>query len=155
MDHIPGISRAPTNGTSVVGKIATTAKMTCFFVLMVGATFCLDRVVHAFSVFDALPTTSPCVDIFHLDLRDSVEQRVRRRSLMNRVDLVQLGGHVTNPEDPYTVVRDRGCKARHVQKDRLAVPTTLALVTRNKKSRPLLAYVADLGRDKHRRGGTC
>ena len=32
-------------------------------------------------------------------------------------------------------------------------PTTLALVIRNEKSRSLLAYVADLARDQHRRGG--
>ena len=77
---------------------------------------------------------------------------------MNRVDLVQLGGHVTNLEDPYTEVRNRGCKARHVPQDRLATvsdrtkwraklegswrPTTLALVMRNKRSRSLLAGVA-------------
>ena len=42
--------------------------------------------------------------------RDSVDQRVRRTYLMNYVDLVQLGGLVTNLEDPYTVVRDRGCR---------------------------------------------
>ena len=30
--HIPGISRAPTNGTSVVGNIATTARMLSLFV---------------------------------------------------------------------------------------------------------------------------
>ena len=76
----------------------------CFCVLMVRATSCLERVVHApLPVVDALPTTSPCADIFHVDpshSRDSVEQRVRRKCLMNRVDLVQLGGHATNPEDP-------------------------------------------------------
>ena len=36
--HIPGISRVATNGSSVVGKIATTARMMCLHVLMVGAT---------------------------------------------------------------------------------------------------------------------
>ena len=87
--------------------------MMCLYVLMVGATSCLDQVVHAFPVADELPTSCPCVDIFHVDLRDSVEQRVRQKCLMYRVDLVQLGGQVTNPEDPYTVVRDRGGKARH------------------------------------------
>ena len=39
---------------------------------------------------------------------------------MKRVDVVQLGGHVTNPDDPYTVVRDRGGKARHVRQEKLA-----------------------------------
>ena len=85
---------------------------------MVGATSCLDLVVHAIPVVGALPTVSPCVDNFHVDpslSRDSVERCVRRKCLMNRVDLVQLGRHVTNPQDPYTVVRDRGCKARHVK----------------------------------------
>ena len=61
---IPGISRAPTKGTSVVGKNATTAKMMCLHVLMVGATSCLVRVVHAFLVADARPTSCSCVDIF-------------------------------------------------------------------------------------------
>ena len=83
--------------------------------------------------------------------------------------MVQLGGHVTNTENPNTVVRDRdrGGKAGHVRQDRLAAvsdrtrwrakleeswrPTTLALVMRNEKSRSLLAYVADLARDQHRR----
>ena len=146
--------------------------MMCLHVLLMGATSCLDRVVHAIPVVDALPTISPRVDIFHADpshSRDSVEPRVRRKCLMNRVDVVQLGGHVTNPEDPYTVVRDRGCKARHVRQNRLATvsdrtrwrakleeswrPTTLALVMRDRKSQSLLAYVADLARDHHRRGG--
>ena len=49
-----------------------------------------------------------------------MEQRARRKCLMNRVDLVQLGGQVTNPEDPYTAVSNRGCKARHVRQNRLA-----------------------------------
>ena len=65
--HIPGISRAPTNGASVLDKIATTAKMICAYVLIVGATCCWDRVVRAFPLVDVLPTTSPCVDIFHVD----------------------------------------------------------------------------------------
>ena len=46
----------------------------CLYVLMVGATSCLDRVVHALPVAGALPTSFPCVYIFHLDARDSVEQ---------------------------------------------------------------------------------
>ena len=40
-----------------------------------------------------------CVDIFHVDLRDSVEQHVRRKCLMHRVDLVQLDGQVPHPKD--------------------------------------------------------
>ena len=40
--------------------------------------------------------------------------------LVNRVDVVQLGGRGTNAEDPNTVVRNRGGKARHVRQDRLA-----------------------------------
>ena len=77
--YFPGISRVGTNGSGAVGKIATTARMMCLYVLMVGATSCLDRVVHTLPVADALPTSCPCVDIFHLDVRDSVEQRVRRK----------------------------------------------------------------------------
>ena len=141
----------------------------CLFVLMVGATSCLGLVVHAFSVAVARPTSYPCVDIFHLDLRGSVEQRVRRKCLMNRVDLVQLGGQVPNQTDPYTALRRRGRKTRHVQQNRLATvsnrtkwqsrleeswrPTTLALVVQDKKPQSLLAHVADLARDQHRRGG--
>ena len=51
------------------GKIATTASMMCLYVLMMGATSCLDRVVHAFPVADTPPTICPCVDIFHADFR--------------------------------------------------------------------------------------
>ena len=110
------------------------------------------------------PTVSPCVDIFHVDpshSRDSVERRVRKQYLMNHVHLVQLGGHVMNPEDPYTVV--------HVRQDRLATvsdrtkwrakleeswrPTTVALFMRNEKPRSHLVNVADLARGQHRRGG--
>ena len=80
----------------------------------------LDRVVLAFPVADTLPTRCPCVDIFHVNLQDNVEQRVRRKCLVNRVDLVQLGGQVPNPSDPYTVVRHRGCKTRHWRQNRLA-----------------------------------
>ena len=46
-----------------MGKIATTARMMCLYVLMVGATSCLDRVVHAFPVADARPTSCSCVNI--------------------------------------------------------------------------------------------
>ena len=112
---------------------------------------------------------SACVWTFcPLDLRDSVEQRVRRKCLMNRVDLVQLGGQVPNLKDPHTTVRRRGCKTRHVRQNRLAAvsdrtkwrakleeswrPTTLALIVQDKKSQSFLAYVADLARDQHRRG---
>ena len=167
--HIPGISRVATNSSGVVGKIATTARIMCLYVLMVGATSCLDRVVHAFPVAHALPTSCLCVDIFHVDLRDSVEQRVRRKGLMNRVDLVQLDGQVPNPKDPYTAVRRRGCKTGHVRQNILATvsdrtkwrarleeswrPAALALVVQDKKSQSLLAYVADLARDQHRRCG--
>ena len=84
--------------------------MMCLYVLMVGATSCLDQVVHAFPVADTLPTSCPCVDIFHVDLRDSVEQRVRRKCLMYRVDLVQFGGQVPNPKDPYTAVGEQDWK---------------------------------------------
>ena len=88
----------------------------CLYVLMVGATSGCARV----PVADTLPTSYPCVDIFHVDLRDSVEQRVRRTWLMNRVDLVQLGGQVPNPKDRYTAVRRRGCKTRNVRQNRFA-----------------------------------
>ena len=114
------------------------------------------------------------MDTFHVDSwnsRDNVEQRVQRRIRRNRVDLVQLGGQVTNPEDRNTAVKLRGYKTRHVQQQhRLATVSGRAkwrakleecletdysgvLVVQNKKSQSLLAYVADLARDQHRRGG--
>ena len=85
---------------------------------MVGMTFCLDRAVHAPSGADACSTHSSLVDFFHVDpwnSRDNVEQRVQKRVLRNRVDLVQLGGQMTNPKDWNTAVKRRGYKIRHVQ----------------------------------------
>ena len=98
------------------------------------------------------------MDTFHVDSwnsRDNVKQRVQKRVRRNRVDLVQLGGQVTNPEDRYTGVKHRGYKTRHVQQHRLEQcqverggeqswknpwrPITLALVVQNKKSQSLLA----------------
>ena len=100
---------------------------------------------------------------------DTVEERVQRRVRRNRVDLEQLGGQVTNPEDRDTAIKRRGYKTRYVQQHRLATvsdrarwrakleeswrPITLALDLQNKKPQSLLAYVADLARDQHRRGG--
>ena len=78
-----------------------------------------------------------------------MEQRVRRKCLMNRVDLVQLDGQVPNLKDPNATVRRRGCKTRHVPQNRLATvtdrttwrarleeswkPTTLALVVQGQE----------------------
>ena len=97
--------------------------MMCLNLMMVGKTFCVDRAVHAPHGADACSTKSSSVDTFHVDpwnSRDNVEQRVQRRFQRNRVDLVQLGGQVTNPEDRDTAVRLRGYKTRHVQQHRLA-----------------------------------
>ena len=108
--YFPGISKAPTNVANVVGTIATTAKMMFVHVLMVGIVSFVDHAVHAFPVVDALSTNSPCVDMFQLDRLQSqnrVEQRVRKTCLMNRMDLVQLGGYETNPEDPYTIAKKK------------------------------------------------
>ena len=112
------------------------------------------------------------MDTFHVDprnSRDNLEQRLQRRVRRNRFDLVQVGGQVTNSEDRDTAVRLRGYNTRHVEQHRLATvsdrarwrakleecwrPITLELVVQNKKSQSLLAYVADLARDQHRRGG--
>ena len=96
--HIPTISGIAANGSSVVDKIAKTTRMMCWYLLMVGITFCLDRAVHVPHGADACLTNSSFVDTFHVDpwnSRDNLEQRVQR----NRVDLVQVGGQVTNPED--------------------------------------------------------
>ena len=154
--HIPAISRNAANNSSVVGKIATTTRMMCWYLLMVGITFCLDRVVHAPNGADACSTNSSSVDTFHVDpwnSRDIVEQRVQRRVRRNRVDLLQLGGQVTNPKDWNTAVKLRGHKRRHVQQHRLATvsdrarwratleeswrPMTLAVIMQNKKSQSL------------------
>ena len=167
--HIPTISGIAANGSGVVDKIAKTARVICLYVLMVGATSCLDQAVHAFPVADAIPISCPCVEIFHVDPRDNVEQRVRQNNLMNRMDMVQLGGQLPSCKDPYTDVRRRGGKTRHVRQNQLDKvsdrtrwrarleeswrPTTLALIVQDKKSQSLLAYVADLTRDQHRRGG--
>ena len=78
---------------------------------------------------EALPSSCPCVDIFHLVVRDSVEQRVRQECLMNRVDLVELGGQVSNPKDPYTAVTRRGGRTRHVRQNRLATVSEVASKT--------------------------
>ena len=118
---------------------ATAARMMCLYVLVVVATSCLGRVLHAILEVDALPTISPCVDIFHVDpshSRESVERRVRKHCLVNRVDLVQLGGHLTKPEVPYSVARGRGGTARHVRQDRLAAVPRANKVT-NKVGRIL------------------
>ena len=142
-------------------KFAKTSRMMCWYLLMVGTTSCLDRA-----------TNSSFVDTFHVDpwnSRGDLEQRVQRRVRRNRFELVQVGGQVTNPEDRHTAVRLRGYKTRHVQQHRLATvsdrarwrakleecwrPITLELVVQSKKSQSLLAYVADLARDQHRRGG--
>ena len=56
------------------GKIAKTAKVKCLYVLMVGATSCLDQAAHAFLVADAIPISCPCVEIFHVDPRDNVDE---------------------------------------------------------------------------------
>ena len=113
--HIPAISGVAVNCSSVVGKIATTNRKMCWYLLMVGTTFCLDRAVHAPSGVDACSTDSSFVDTFHVDpwnSRDNVEQRVQRRVRRNRVDLVQLGGQMTNPKDRNTSVKLRGYKIR-------------------------------------------
>ena len=118
---------------------------------MVGMTFCLGRAVHAPHGADACSINSSFVDTFQVNSwnsRDNVEQRVQKRVLRNRVDLVQLGGQVANPVDRYTAVKRRGYKTRHVQQHRLAKvsgrarrrakleeswrPITLALVVQNK-----------------------
>ena len=65
--HIPAISGVATNGSSGVGKIATTTRMMCWYLLMVGITFCLDRAVHAPHGADACSTNSSFVDTFHVD----------------------------------------------------------------------------------------
>ena len=139
---------------------------------MVGMTFCLDRAVLAPGGADACSTNSSFVDTFHVDpwnSRVNVEQRVQRRVRRNRVDLVQLGGQMTNPKDRNTSVKLHGYKIRYVQQHRLATvsdrarrrakleeswrPMTLAVIVQNKKSQSLLAKIADVARDQHRRGG--
>ena len=167
--HFPGISRVATNGSGVVGKIATTARMMCLYVLMVGATSCLDWVAHSIPVVRHFRQVAHVWTSFTWMFETAWSNGFAKKNLMNRVDLVQLGGHVPNPKDRYTAVRRRGGKTRHVRQNRLATvsdrsrwrakleeywrPITLALVVHNKKSQSLLAYVADMARDQHRRDG--
>ena len=113
--YISGISRIATNGSGVVDKIAKTARVTCLYVLMVGATSCLDQVVHAFPVADASPISCPCVEIFHVDPRDNVEQRVRQNNLMNRTDVVQLSCRVVRTRTQMS----GAVEARHATYDRI------------------------------------
>ena len=106
--HTPEISRAPTNGTSVVDKIATTARMMCLRVLMVGVTPCLDRVVHAIPWLMHFRRFLR-VDIFHVGpshSEDTVERgSVRKKCPTDRVDLVQLGGHEESRESVHSCQR--------------------------------------------------
>ena len=67
--HIPAISGVAANGSSVVGKVAKTTRMMCWYLLMVGITFCLDRAAP--SGADACSTNSSFVDTFHVDLEQS------------------------------------------------------------------------------------
>ena len=113
----------PANGSSVVGKIATTARMMCLYLLMVGITFCLDRAVHAPHGADVCSTNSSSVNTFHVDSwnsRDNVSTVFREDFGETVLTWWQLGGQVTNPEDRDTAVRLRGYKTRHVQQHRLA-----------------------------------
>ena len=74
--HIPAISGVAANSSIVAGKIPTTRRMMCWYLLMVGTTFCLDRAVHAPNGADACSTNSSFVDTFHVDpwnSRDNVE----------------------------------------------------------------------------------
>ena len=131
-----------------------------WYLLMVGITFCLDRAVLVPHGADACLTNSSFVNTFHVDpwnSRDNLEQRVQRRVRRNRVDLVQVGGQVTNPEDRDTAVRLRGYKTRHVQQHRLPTSVRLSEVASKagrvletdysrvgRAEQSLLAYVADL-----------
>ena len=101
--HIPGISRALTK---------------------VQVSLCVDGGSDVLlGPFDACDSCGPTV--FSACGRSIAQSRqcgtaCSKQIVMNRVDLVQPGGHVTNPADQYTVVRDRGGRARHVRQDRLA-----------------------------------
>ena len=161
--YIPGISRAPTNVASVVGKIAAKANMMCVYVLMVGVMSLLGSCGACVSCGGC---TSDDFSVFgHISCGSIAqprqwEQRAGRKCRIHRVDLVQLGGYVTNSEDQYTDVRNRGCKARHVRQDRLATvsdrtrwrvkleeswrPTTLALVMLNKTNTNLFWLVLQI-----------
>ena len=147
--HLPAISGIAANGSSVVGKICNDDKD--------DVSVCADGGSNVLSGpccacgAQACATSSSFVDTFHVDSwnsRDNVEQRVQRRVRRNSVDLVQLGGQVTNPEDRDTAVKLRGHK-KHVMYNRLATvsdrarwrakleescrPIALALVVQNKR----------------------
>ena len=120
--HIPAISRVAANGSSVVGKSATTTRMMCLYLLMVGMTFCLDRAVHAPHGADACPTNSSSVDTFHVDSwnsLDNVEQRVQREGFGETI-LTWCSLVAKCQIRPYTAVRRRGGRTRHVRQNQLA-----------------------------------
>ena len=162
---LPSSRKVDSYGSGVVDKIAKTTRMMCWYLLMVAIMSCLDRAVHVPHGVDACLTNSSVVNSFHVgswNSHDNLEQRVQRRVRRNRVDLVQVGGQVT-------AVRPRGYQIRHVPQHKLAKVSdramwrakmeecwrqiTLELVIQDRKPQSLLAYVADLARDQHRRGG--
>ena len=127
--------------------------------------------MHAPSGADAWSTNSSFLDIVHVDPWNSdVEQRGQRKIGRNGVDLEQLGQN-TNPKDWNTscqtswkqnTSRATTQTCNSVRSSEVATkakleeswrPVTLAMIVQNKKSQSLLAYVTDLARDLHRRGG--
>ena len=159
--HIPAISGVAANGSSVVGKIATTTRTTRRHLLMVGIAFCLDRVVHAPSGADACSTNSSFVDTFHVNpwnSRDNVEQRVQRRVRRNCVDLVQAWWPDDESKGP-----EHSCQTSWIQNTSRTTTQTCNSVRSSKvasKAGRVLETddsrgdrAADLARDQHRRGG--
>ena len=105
-----------------LSKIAKTTRMMWWYLLVVGIMSCLDRAVHVPHGADACLTNSSFVDTFHVDSwnsSDNLEQHVQRKVRRNRVDWVQVGDQVTNPDHRDTAVRLRGYKIRHVQQHSL------------------------------------
>ena len=126
--------------------------------------------MHAIPVVDALSTVSPCVDIFHVDpshSQDSVERRVRKQCLMNRVDFVQHGACDESRGSAHCCQRSwwqgtscaTGPTCHSLRSNKVASKIGRTLETHHfsvghvEKSRSHVASVADLDRDQHRHGG--
>ena len=119
--HIPAISGDAANGSKRGGQNCNDDKDDVFVPVdgwnnvlsgpcYACAAWSVRPIIRLWTPFTSIPGTVVTI----------VEQRVQRRFRRNRVDLVELGGQVTNPEDQDTAVRLRGYKTQYVQQHRLA-----------------------------------
>ena len=132
-------SRAPTNGTRVVRKIATAARMICLYVLVVVATSCSDRALYVIVVADARPMDPPqqsrqCGTACSKSM--SGESCGLGTAWWTQLSEIVEARHVTCDRIELSV-SDRTKWRAKLEQSR--TPTTVALVMRNEKSRFHLA----------------